>query len=163
MYPFISLLGYYLTGMRTSGVPYTYRDGITLLELVKKVIDNLDDTNADLADLVTAIDKSIKDLQDRMQTTQDEAYKAYALADQAQDGDGLMWDVALGGRTSHEVALGHAYDQARLQALQADQADRLELTCDQWADKNYTARDWDTHALRANNYGENVSAQDLAK
>jgi hypothetical protein len=161
-----SILDKYLQSQLTTSQPYTYRNGLTLLELIQELAKHLDDTNADIVTLRTAVDKAIEEISskvDRQSGQNDEvralALKAYEAALQAIGLEGgSCYDVAHGGMRPVEIVAGHVYDRNRVKALTAAAYDACDFTAGEFDALGYSADKYDLEALRNPEYSIKTTA-----
>lgn len=155
-----SILDKYLQSQLTTSQPYTYRNGLTLLELIQELAKHLDDTNADIVTLRTAVDKAIEEIGSKvdMQSGQNDevralAMKAYEAAIQAIGLEGgSCYDVAHGGMRPVEIVAGHVYDRNRVKALTAAAYDDCDFTAQEFDNLGYSADKYDLEALKNPEY-----------
>ena len=167
-----SILDKYLQSQLTTSQPYTYRNGLTLLELIQELAKHLDDTNADIVTLRTAVDKAIEEISskvDKQSGQNDEvrtlALKAYEAALRAIGLEGgSCYDVAHGGIRPVEIVAGHVYDRNRVCALTAAAYDSCDLTAGEFDGLGFTADGYDLTALKNPEYSikKTASKSDLS-
>lgn len=155
-----SILDKYLQSQLTTSQPYTYRNGLTLLELIQELAKHLDDTNADIVTLREAVDKAIQEIASKVDTQSGQndevralALKAYEAALQAIGLEGgSCYDVAHGGMRPIEIVAGHVYDRNRVRALTAAAYDSCNLTAGEFDGLGFTADGYDLTALKNPEY-----------
>lgn len=155
-----SILDKYLQSQLTTSQPYTYRNGLTLLELIQELAKHLDDTNADIVILRTAVDKAIEEISSKVDTQSGQndevralALKAYEAALQAIGLEGgSCYDVAHGGMRPVEIVAGHVYDRNRVKALTAAAYDDCGFTAQEFDGLGYSADKYDLEALKNPEY-----------
>lgn len=144
-------------GIPTS-VPFTYRDGLTTLQLIECLRHNLDALQADFNALIesvnTAIDannQDIKNLADnllrQMATLREELIR---LIKQSQV-TGLAWSPAYGEQDSLQTVLDGMYDNARNHGLFWGDYDSMELEASMYDALGLSAREYDLRATAVDN------------
>lgn len=144
-------------GIPTS-VPFTYRDGLTTLQLIECLRHNLDilqcdlskleDTNTDLAesvdkalaDTVTQINKDMADLRAEM----------LALIHEMEQ-QGVATSPVYGTTQPLGQVLGGMYDNARNHGLFWGDYDDMELTAQEYDALSLNAREYDLKATAVDN------------
>lgn len=144
-------------GVPTS-VPFTYRDGLTTLQLIECLRHNLDALQSDFNALVesvnTAIDANNQDIKNmadnlirQMAVLREELIR---LIEQSQV-TGLAWSPVYGRRDSLQTVLDGMYDNTRNHALFWSDYDNMELQASVYDALGLTARDYDLRATAVDN------------
>lgn len=144
-------------GVPTS-VPFTYRDGLTTLQLIECLRHNLDDLQADFNTLIesvnTAIDANNQDIKDmaenllrQMAALREELIR---LVEQSQV-TGLAWSPAYGKQDALQTVLDGMYDNVRNHALFWGDYDSMELKASMYDALGLTAREYDLRATAVDN------------
>lgn len=125
--------------------PFTYRDGETYLEQLKRLrnwinelgdilqgnIDALsDNVDARFAALIADFNAALAEI------------NAALLAIEDSD-DMVLFDPTTGELTGASIVIGHVYDNTRYYAFFANQLDDFEKTAAEWDEMDYTARHFD--------------------
>ena len=144
-------------GVPTS-VPFTYRDGLTTLQLIECLKHNLDVLQTDFNSLVesvnAAIDSNNQDIRDmadnlikQMAALREELIR---LIEEAQD-SGLAWSPVYGRQDSVSAALGGLYDNCRNHGLFWADYDNMELEASMYDALGLSAREYDIKATAVDN------------
>lgn len=144
-------------GVPTS-VPFTYRDGLTTLQLIECLRHNLDVLQTDFGSLMESVnaaidanDRDIRDVADdlvkQMAALREELIR---LIGEAQDG-GLAWSPVYGRQDSVSAALGGLYDNCRNHGLFWGDYDDMLLTAREYDGLALTAREYDLKATAVDN------------
>lgn len=144
-------------GVPTS-VPFTYRDGLTTLQLIECLRHNLDALQADFNTLIesvnTAIDANNQDIRDmaenllrQMAALREELIR---LIEQSQV-TGLAWSPVYGEQDALQTVLDGMYDNARNHALFWGDYDGMELKASMYDALGLTAREYDLRATAVDN------------
>lgn len=144
-------------GVPTS-VPFTYRDGLTTLQLIECLRCNLDALQADFNTLIesvnTAIDANNQDIKDmadnllrQMAALREELIQ---LIKQSQV-TGLAWSPVYGKQDALQAVLERMYDNVRNHALFWGDYDDMELEASTYDALGLTARDYDLRATAVDN------------
>lgn len=144
-------------GVPTS-VPFTYRDGLTTLQLIECLRHNLDalqsDFNALIESVNTAIDENNQDIKDmaenllkQMAILRDELIR---LIGESQE-TGLAWSPVYGRQNSVDAVLGELYDNCRNHALFWGDYDGMALEASTYDSLGLTAREYDLRATAVDN------------
>lgn len=144
-------------GVPTS-VPFTYRDGLTALQLIECLRHNLDALQSDFNALVesvnTAIDANNQDIRNmadnllrQMATLREELIR---LIEQSQV-TGLAWSPAYGRQDALQTVLDGMYDNTRNHALFWSDYDNMGLQAFVYDALELTARDYDLRATAVDN------------
>lgn len=144
-------------GVSTS-VPFTYRDGLTTLQLIECLRHNLDVLQTDFNSLIESVnaamdanDQDIKAMADdliaRMAALRRELIR---LIEETQ-GSGLAWSPVYGQQGSINAALGGLYDNTRTHALFAKDYDDMTLTAQEYDGLELGAREYDLRSTAVDN------------
>lgn len=144
-------------GVPTS-VPFTYRDGLTTLQLIECLRHNLDTLQSDFNALVESVNAAIdtnnqviKDMADnllrQMAALREELIR---LIEQSQI-TGLAWSPVYGKRDALQTVLDGMYDNARNHALFWSDYDDMGLRASVYDALGLTARDYDLRATAVDN------------
>lgn len=144
-------------GVPTS-VPFTYRDGLTTLQLIECLRHNLDalqsDFNALIESVNTAIDANNQDIKNmadnllrQMAALREELIR---LIEQSQV-TGLAWSPAYGKQDSLQTVLDGMYDNTRNHALFWSDYDNMELEASMYDALGLSAREYDLRATAVDN------------
>lgn len=141
-----------------TSVPFTYRDGLTTLQLIECVRCNLDDLQADFNMLVEQVNQSITDNNTTVQQIADNLVKQMAilrdelirLIKQSQS-TGLAWSPVYGKQDALQTVLDGMYDNTRNHALFWSDYDNMELQALVYDALGLTARDYDLRATAVDN------------
>lgn len=125
--------------------PFTYRDGETYLEQLKRlrgyigeVADILQGNIDDLSDNVDAkINALISDFNAAL------AEINAALMAMEDSDNMVLFDPTTGELNGASIVIGHVYDNTRYYAYFAGQLDDFEKTAAEWDSMEYTARHFD--------------------
>ena len=144
-------------GVPTS-VPFTYRDGLTTLQLIECLRDNLDtlqcdlnkleeftadieaSTNKTLADTVAQVNKAMSDLRAEL----------LALIDEMKQ-QGVATSPVYGATQPLGDVLGGMYDNARNHGLFWGDYDNMQLTAQEYDGLTLGAREYDLRATAVDN------------
>lgn len=141
-----------------TSVPFTYRDGLTTLQLIECVRCNLDDLQADFNTLVEQVNQSIADNNTTVQQIADNLVKQMAilrdelirLIKQSQS-TGLAWSPVYGKQDALQTVLDGMYDNTRNHALFWSDYDNMALEATMYDGLGLTARDYDLRATAVDN------------
>lgn len=144
-------------GVPTS-VPFTYRDGLTTLQLIECLRHNLDVLQSDFNSLVDSVNaaiddnnRDIKDMADnllrQMATLREELIR---LIKQSQV-TGVAWSPVYGRQDALQTVLDGMYDNTRNHALFWADYDNMELQASTYDALGLTARDYDLRATAVDN------------
>lgn len=144
-------------GVPTS-VPFTYRDGLTALQLIECLRHNLDALQSDFNALVesvnTAIDANNQDIRNmadnllrQMAALREELIR---LIEQSQV-TGLAWSPVYGRQDALQTVLDGMYDNTRNHALFWSDYDNMGLRAFVYDALELTARDYDLRATAVDN------------
>lgn len=144
-------------GIPTS-VPFTYRDGLTVLQLIESLKHNLDILQCDLSkleetttDLAESVDKALADIV--AQINQDMAdLRAEMLAlIHEMERQGVATSPVYGTTQPLGQVLGGMYDNARNHGLFWGDYDDMELTAQEYDGLALSAREYDLRATAVDN------------
>lgn len=144
-------------GVPTS-VPFTYRDGLTTLQLIECLRHNLDALQSDFNSLVdsvnTAIDNNNRDIRDmadnllrQMAVLREELIQ---LIKQSQ-ATGVAWSPVYGRQDALQTVLDGMYDNTRNHALFWSDYDNMGLQASTYDALGLSARDYDLRATAVDN------------
>lgn len=133
-----------------TSVPFTYRDGLTMLELLYQLRTNLDSLQSEWSEWLDDNESWKDDLETawaQFQTQNTKAFQALRtelikLIHEAND-TGLMRSVVYGSEDSHERITGDIYDNTRYFALFSGDYDDMELTAQEYDALELSARVYD--------------------
>lgn len=144
-------------GIPTS-VPFTYRDGLTTLQLIECLRHNLDALQSDFNALVesvnTAIDANNQDIKNmtdsllkQMAALREELIR---LIEQSQV-TGLAWSPVYGRQDALQTVLDGMYDNARNHGLFWRDYDNMQLEASMYDALGLPAREYDLRATAVDN------------
>lgn len=141
-----------------TSVPFTYRDGLTTLQLIECIRCNLDDLQSDFNTLVEQVNQSITDNDAAVQQIADNLVKQMVilreelirLIEQSQS-TGLAWSPAYGRQDALQTVLGGMYDNTRDHALFWADYDNMGLEASMYDALGLTAREYDLRATAVDN------------
>lgn len=141
-----------------TSVPFTYRDGLTTLQLIECVRCNLDGLQSDFNALVEQVNQSITDNSTAVQQIADNLVKQMALLreelirliEQSQS-TGLAWSPVYGRQDALQTVLDGMYDNTRNHALFWSDYDNMGLQAFVYDALGLTARDYDLRATAVDN------------
>lgn len=144
-------------GVPTS-VPFTYRDGLTTLQLIECLKHNLDTLQSDFNNLVesvnAAIDANNQDIRDmadnllkQMAVLREELIR---LIEQSQT-TGLAWSPVYGKQDALQTVLDGLYDNTRNHALFWEDYDDMALEASMYDALGLSAREYDLRATAVDN------------
>lgn len=141
-----------------TSVPFTYRDGLTTLQLIECVRCNLDGLQSDFNTLVEQVNQSITDNNTAVQQIADNLVKQMAvlreelirLIEQSQT-TGLAWSPAYGKQDALQTVLDGMYDNTRNHALFWSDYDNMGLKASIYDALGLTAREYDLRATAVDN------------
>nr|DAT65269.1 MAG TPA: hypothetical protein [Caudoviricetes sp.] len=141
-----------------TSVPFTYRDGVTTLQLIECIRCNLDGLQSDFNTLVEQVNQSITDNNAAVQQIADNLVKQMALLrdelirliEQSQS-TGVAWSPAYGKQDALQTVLDGMYDNTRNHALFWRDYDNMGLQAVLYDDLGLTARDYDLRATSVDN------------
>ena len=144
-------------GVPTS-VPFTYRDGLTTLQLIECLRHNLDVIQRDLskveeatADLAVSVDKAFADTV--AQLNQDMAALRAELLSLVHEmkQQGVATSPVYGITQPLEQVLGGMYDNSRIHGLFFSDYDKMQLTAREYDGLTLNAREYDLRATAVDN------------
>lgn len=144
-------------GMPTS-VPFTYRDGLTTLQLIECLRHNLDIIQRDLskveettADLAVSVDKALADTV--AQLNQDMAALRAELLSliHKMKQQGVATSPVYGITQPLEQVLDGMYDNSRIHGLFFGDYDKMQLTAQEYDGLTLNAREYDLRATAVDN------------
>lgn len=141
-----------------TSVPFTYRDGVTTLQLIEDIRCNLDGLQSDFNALVEQVNQSIANNNATVQQIADNLFKQMAvlreelirLIEQSQS-TGLSWSPAYGRQDALQTVLDGMYDNTRNHALFWDDYDNMGLDASMYDVLGLTAREYDLRATAVDN------------
>lgn len=141
-----------------TSVPFTYRDGLTTLQLIECIRCNLDGLQSDFNTLVEQVNQSVTDNNAAVQQIADNLVKQMAilrdeliqLIEQSQS-TGLAWSPAYGRQDALQTVLDGMYDNTRNHALFWADYDNMELEAFMYDALGLTAREYDLRATAVDN------------
>lgn len=141
-----------------TSVPFTYRDGLTTLQLIECIRCNLDGLQSDFNTLVEQVNQSITDNNAAVQQIADNLVKQMALLreelirliEQSQS-TGLAWSPVYGRQDALQTVLDGMYDNTRNHALFWSDYDNMGLQAFVYDALELTARDYDLRATAVDN------------
>lgn len=141
-----------------TSVPFTYRDGLTTLQLIECIRCNLDGLQSDFNTLVEQVNQSITDNTAAVQQIADNLVKQMALLreelirliEQSQS-TGLAWSPVYGRQDALQTVLDGMYDNTRNHALFWSDYDNMGLQAFVYDALELTARDYDLRATAVDN------------
>lgn len=144
-------------GVPTS-VPFTYRDGLTTLQLIECLRHNLDSLQSDFNALIesvnAAIDANNQDIRDmadnllkQMAALREELIR---LIEQSQT-TGLAWSPVYGKQDALQTVLDGLYDNTRNHALFWEDYDGMALEASMYDALGLPAREYDLRATAVDN------------
>lgn len=141
-----------------TSVPFTYRDGLTALQLIECVQCNLDDLQSDFNALVAEVNQSIADNNTAIQQIADDLIRQMALLREElirlikqSQVTGLAWSPVYGKQDALQIVLDGMYDNARNHALFWSDYDNMGLQAFLYDGLGLTARDYDLRATAVDN------------
>ena len=141
-----------------TSVPFTYRDGLTTLQLIECIRCNLDGLQSDFNTLVEQVNQSITDNNAAVQQIADNLVKQMAilreeliqLIERSQS-TGLAWSPVYGRQDALQTVLDGMYDNTRNHALFWSDYDNMGLQAFVYDALELTARDYDLRATAVDN------------
>ena len=141
-----------------TSVPFTYRDGLTTLQLIECLRHNLDITQRDLskveeatADLAASVDKAFADT--IAQLNQDMAALRAELLSliHEMERQGAATSPVYGITQPLGQVLGGMYDNLRIHGLFFGDYDKMQLTAQEYDGLTLNAREYDLRATAVDN------------
>lgn len=144
-------------GVPTS-VPFTYRDGLTTLQLIECLRDNLDTLQCDLSklekatsDLAASVDKTLADTVTQLNRNM-AALRAELLAlIHEMEQQGVATSPVYGTTQPLGDVLGGMYDNSRNHGLFWGDYDTMQLTAQEYDGLTLGAREYDLRATAVDN------------
>lgn len=141
-----------------TSVPFTYRDGLTTLQLIECIRCNLDGLQSDFNTLVEQVNQSIADNNAAVQQIADNLVKQMGvlreelirLVEQSQS-TGMAWSPAYGRQDALQTVLDGMYDNTRNHALFWSDYDNMGLQAFEYDALGLTAREYDLRATAVDN------------
>lgn len=141
-----------------TSVPFTYRDGLTTLQLIECIRCNLDGLQSDFNTLVGQVNQSITDNNTAVQQIADNLVNQMALLreelihliEQSQ-ATGLAWSPAYGKQDALQTVLDGMYDNTRNHALFWSDYDNMALEASMYDALGLSAREYDLRATAVDN------------
>lgn len=141
-----------------TSVPFTYRDGLTTLQLIECIRCNLDGLQSDFNTLIEQVNQSIADNSTTVQQIADNLVTQMAilreelikLIEQSQS-TGLAWSPVYGKQDALQTVLDGMYDNTRNHALFWGDYDGMELDAFSYDGLGLTAREYDLRATAVDN------------
>lgn len=141
-----------------TSVPFTYRDGLTTLQLIECIRCNLDGLQSDFNTLVEQVNQSITDNNATVQQIADSLVEQMAilreelirLIKQSQS-TGMAWSPVYGRQDALQTVLDGMYDSTRNHALFWSDYDNMGLQAFVYDALELTARDYDLRATAVDN------------
>ena len=144
-------------GVPTS-VPFTYRDGLTTLQLIECLRHNLDTLQRDLSkleetttDLATSVNKALADTVTQLNEAM-AALRAELLAlIHEMEQQGVATSPVYGTTQPLGQVLGGVYDNSRVHGLFFGDYDKMQLTAQEYDGLTLNAREYDLKATAVDN------------
>lgn len=144
-------------GVPTS-VPFTYRDGLTTLQLIECLKHNLDTLQSDFNNLVESVNAAIDANNQNIRDMADNLLKQMAvlreelirLIEQSQT-TGLAWSPVYGKQDALQTVLDGLYDNTRNHALFWEDYDGMALEASMYDALDLSAREYDLRATAVDN------------
>lgn len=141
-----------------TSVPFTYRDGLTTLQLIECIRCNLDDLQSDFNTLIEQVNQSITDNNNAIQQIADNLIKQMAalrkeliqLIEQSQT-TGVAWSPVYGKQDALQTVLDGMYDNTRNHALFWADYDNMALEATMYDALGLSAREYDLRATAVDN------------
>ena len=144
-------------GVPTS-VPFTYRDGLTTLQLIECLRHNLDALQSDFNALVESVNAAIDANNQDIKNMADNLLRQMAalreelirLIEQSQV-TGLAWSPVYGKQDALQTVLDGMYDNARNHGLFWGDYDNMQLEASMYDALGLSAREYDLRATAVDN------------
>lgn len=144
-------------GVPTS-VPFTYRDGLTTLQLIECLRHNLDALQSDFNTLVESVNAAIDANNQDIQKMADNLLKQMAalreelirLIEQSQI-TGVAWSPVYGKQDALQSVLDGMYDNVRVHGLFWGDYDNMQLEASMYDALGLPAREYDLRATAVDN------------
>lgn len=141
-----------------TSVPFTYRDGVTTLQLIECIRCNLDGLQSDFNTLVGQVNQSIADSDATIRQLADNLTNQMAilreelvrLIERSQS-TGLAWSPVYGRQDDLQTVLDGMFDNARNHALFWADYDDMELEASVYDGLGLSAREYDLRATAVDN------------
>lgn len=141
-----------------ASVPFTYRDGLTTLQLIECLRHNLDALQADFNTLIESVNTAIDANNQDIKVMADSLLRQMAalreeliqLIKQSQV-TGLAWSPAYGKQDALQTVLDGMYDNVRNHALFWGDYDDMELEASMYDALGLSAREYDLRATAVDN------------
>ena len=144
-------------GVPTS-VPFTYRDGLTTLQLIECLRHNLDTLQADFNSLIDSVsaaidanNQDIKAMADNLIAQMAALRRELVQLIEETQGSGLALSPVYGQQGSINAALGGLYDNTRTHALFTKDYDDMTLTAQEYDGLELGAREYDLRSTAVDN------------
>lgn len=141
-----------------TSVPFTYRDGVTTLQLIEDIRCNLDGLQSDFNALVEQVNQSIADNNATVRQIADNLVKQMTLLREElirlirqSQSTGVAWSPAYGKQDALQTVLDGMYDNTRNHALFWADYDNMELEASMYDALGLTAREYDLRATAVDN------------
>lgn len=144
-------------GVPTS-IPFTYRDGLTTLQLIECLRNNLDALQSDFNTLVESVNAAIDANNQDIQKMADNLLKQMAalreelirLIEQSQV-TGVAWSPVYGKQDALQSVLDGMYDNVRVHGLFWEDYDNMQLEASMYDALGLPAREYDLRATAVDN------------
>ena len=144
-------------GVPTS-VPFTYRDGLTTLQLIECLRHNLDTLQSDFNALVESVNNAIDANNQDIKNMADNLLRQMAalreelirLIEQSQV-TGIAWSPVYGKQNALQSVLDGMYDNARNHGLFWGDYDNMQLEASMYDALGLSAREYDLRATAVDN------------
>ncbi len=144
-------------GVSTS-VPFTYRDGLTTLQLIECLKHNLDILQRDLskledttADLATSVDKALADTAAQLNRDMVSLRAEMLALIHEMEQQGTATSPVYGITQPLGKVLGGMYDNSRIHGLFFNDYDNMRLTAQEYDGLTLGAREYDLRATAVDN------------
>lgn len=144
-------------GIPTS-VPFTYRDGLTTLQLIECLRHNLDTLQCDLSkleetttDLATSVDKALADTVAQINKAMSDLRAELLALIHEMKQQGVATSPVYGTTQPLGDVLGGMYDNARNHGLFWGDYDNMQLTAQEYDGLSLKAREYDLKATAVDN------------
>ena len=144
-------------GVPTS-VPFTYRDGLTTLQLIECLRHNLDTLQCDLSrleetttDLAASVDKELTDIVTQVNKSMNDLRAELLALIHEMEQQGVATSPAYGTTQPLGDVLGGMYDNARNHGLFWGDYDNMRLTAQEYDGLALGAREYDLRATAVDN------------
>lgn len=144
-------------GVPTS-VPFTYRDGLTTLQLIERLRHNLDTLQCDLSrlegvtsDLAESVDKTLADTVAQINKSMNDLRAELLALIHEMEQQGVATSPVYGITQPLGQVLGGMYDNARNHGLFWGDYDNMRLTAQEYDGLTLGAREYDLRATAVDN------------